>query len=93
MPEGTAGADSERERIDGMLALLHWVAGVSYFKAAVPGSRRASRRGRRTPPAAVAGLTRGAVLGGARGVRLRQRPARHLPRPRFASVAGRVRRG
>ncbi len=28
--------DGERERVDGLLALLHWVAGVSYFKVAAP---------------------------------------------------------
>ena len=27
---------SGRDRVDGLLALLHWVAGVSYYKAAVP---------------------------------------------------------
>ena len=26
----------ERERVDGLLGLLHWAAGVSYYKAAVP---------------------------------------------------------
>ena len=28
--------DAERERVDRLLALLHWVAGVSYFKTALP---------------------------------------------------------
>ena len=28
--------DAEREHVDGLLALLHWVAGVSYFKTALP---------------------------------------------------------
>jgi UDP-N-acetyl-alpha-D-muramoyl-L-alanyl-L-glutamate epimerase len=28
--------DGERERVDGLLALLHWVAGISYFKTALP---------------------------------------------------------
>jgi len=32
---GTLSA-GERERVDGLVALLHWVAGVSYYKAAVP---------------------------------------------------------
>ncbi|HUA03456.1 MAG TPA: hypothetical protein VMB27_06095 [Solirubrobacteraceae bacterium] len=31
-PLSTAG----RERVDGLVALLHWVAGVSYYKAAAP---------------------------------------------------------
>ena len=33
---GPARRSTERERVDGLLALLHWVAGVSYFKAALP---------------------------------------------------------
>ncbi len=33
-PAGLRGAG--RERVDGLLALLHWVAGVSYFKVALP---------------------------------------------------------
>jgi hypothetical protein len=28
--------DSDRARVDGLLSLLHWVAGVSYFKTAAP---------------------------------------------------------
>jgi hypothetical protein len=34
-PEQTL-SDAERERVDGLLALLHWVAGVSYYKTALP---------------------------------------------------------
>lgn len=33
---GTRVSSTDRERIDGLLSLLHWVAGVSYFKTAVP---------------------------------------------------------
>jgi UDP-N-acetyl-alpha-D-muramoyl-L-alanyl-L-glutamate epimerase len=40
LPEGTAVTDSDRARVDGILSLLHWVAGVSYFKTAVPPSVR-----------------------------------------------------
>src|SRR4030081_755062 len=29
-------SDADRSRVDGLLSLLHWVAGVSYFKTAVP---------------------------------------------------------
>ncbi len=36
LPVAAPLSDSERERVDGLLALLHWVAGVSYFKAALP---------------------------------------------------------
>jgi len=33
--EGELG-EADRERVDGLLSLLHWVAGVSYFKVAAP---------------------------------------------------------
>jgi hypothetical protein len=36
LPAGTLVSPAERERVDGLLSLLHWVAGVSYFKTAVP---------------------------------------------------------
>jgi len=38
LPEGTRVSEEDRERVDGILALLHWTAGVSYYKAAVPPS-------------------------------------------------------
>ncbi|HST43447.1 MAG TPA: hypothetical protein VLK58_28230 [Conexibacter sp.] len=36
LPEGTHVSAADRARVDGLLSLLHWVAGVSYFKIAVP---------------------------------------------------------
>ncbi len=42
LPIGADGAgaiqlsERERTRVDGLLALLHWVAGVSYYKTALP---------------------------------------------------------
>jgi hypothetical protein len=36
LPAGTEVSDADRARVDGLLALLHWVAGVSYFKTAAP---------------------------------------------------------
>jgi len=36
LPLEAALSDAERERVDGLLGLLHWVAGVSYFKTALP---------------------------------------------------------
>jgi len=51
----TAGplTGSDRQRVDGLLALLHWVAGVSYFKTALA-PEVACETG--TPPPAVAEL-------------------------------------
>src|SRR5215218_5513662 len=36
LPEGTHVPRDARRRVEGLLALLHWVAGVSYFKTAAP---------------------------------------------------------
>lgn len=44
---------AERTRVEGLLALLHWVAGVSYYKTALP-PRVACEAG--APPPAVAAL-------------------------------------
>jgi UDP-N-acetyl-alpha-D-muramoyl-L-alanyl-L-glutamate epimerase len=38
LPVGTRVSDEDRSRVDGILALLHWIAGVSYYKTAVPDS-------------------------------------------------------
>jgi hypothetical protein len=48
---GELGA-GERERADGLLSLLHWVAGVSYFKTAAPA--QVICEGTAPPPAAAA---------------------------------------
>ena len=67
-----------------LLALLHWVAGVSYFKLAAP--PRVEFEGE--PPAGRGGgAARGAVLGGPRGVRLHQPPRAASP---AALLAGRT---
>ncbi|MGN6189842.1 MAG: endonuclease domain-containing protein [Conexibacter sp.] len=38
LPQGTRVSADARARVEPLLALLHWVAGVSYFKTAVPGT-------------------------------------------------------
>ncbi|HYB24678.1 MAG TPA: hypothetical protein VED41_12825, partial [Solirubrobacteraceae bacterium] len=56
LPLGGGGRElsaGERRRVDGLLALAHWVAGVSYFKTALP-SEVSCETG--PPPAAVAEL-------------------------------------
>ncbi|HTA32589.1 MAG TPA: hypothetical protein VK721_04110 [Solirubrobacteraceae bacterium] len=56
LPLGDPGRrldEAERERVDGLLALLHWVAGVSYYKTALP-PNVACETG--VPPPAVATL-------------------------------------
>jgi hypothetical protein len=36
LPLGTRVSEKDRDRVGGILALLHWIAGVSYYKTAVP---------------------------------------------------------
>lgn len=36
LPLGTRVSEEDRDRVEGILALLHWIAGVSYYKTAVP---------------------------------------------------------
>lgn len=38
LPSGTRVSEEDRERVEGILALLHLIAGVSYYKAALPPS-------------------------------------------------------
>ena len=73
--------EADRERVDGLLALLHWVAGVSYFKTALPpesqlrdGRATARRRGSCSRRSTREGLAELAYTNGLRG----------LPRPAFA---------
>ena len=52
LPAGTRVTDADRARVDGLLALLHWVTGVSYFKTAAP--PRVALDGPHPGPAAAA---------------------------------------
>ncbi|HEX2265880.1 MAG TPA: hypothetical protein VHH14_06335 [Solirubrobacterales bacterium] len=36
LPPGTRVSEEDRSRVEGILALLHWTAGVSYYKTATP---------------------------------------------------------
>lgn len=36
LPPGTRVSEQDRSRVEGILALLHWIAGVSYYKTATP---------------------------------------------------------
>jgi hypothetical protein len=53
LPAGTRVGPGERARVEGLLALLHWVAGVSYFKTALPSAVRCESG---APPPATARL-------------------------------------
>ncbi len=70
---------AERARVDGLLSLLHWVAGVSYFKLAAPAEVRCERS---APPAAVARLLE-ALYSEGLGEFAYTNALPALPRPRF----------
>jgi hypothetical protein len=74
-------SERERERVDGLLALLHWVAGVSYFKTALP-ARVICEAG---APGPAAGALLEALYSEGLGelAYVNRLPA--LPRPRFTA--------
>jgi hypothetical protein len=86
LPLGGPLADlraADRERVEGLLSLLHWVAGVSYFKTALP-PRVSCETGAPSPAAArllealySEGLGELAYTNGLPG----------LPRPSFSAAA------
>jgi UDP-N-acetyl-alpha-D-muramoyl-L-alanyl-L-glutamate epimerase len=84
-----AGAlsERERERVDGLLGLLHWVAGVSYYKTALP-PRVSCETG---APGPAAGALLEALYSEGLGELAYVNELGALPRPRFASVASRQR--
>jgi hypothetical protein len=82
LPAGTVVTDAGRERVDGLLALLHWVAGVSYFKTAAPPEVR-SEVG--MPPPATARLLE-ALYSEGLGEFAYVNELPRLPRPKFAAA-------
>ncbi len=74
--------DAERDRVDGLLALLHWVAGVSYFKTALP--PQIAYEGAPPPPAVAALL--GALYSEGLGELAYTNGLAALPRPSFPSA-------
>jgi len=83
-PIGPAPArlsEAELARVDGLLALLHWVAGVSYFKTALPA--HVSCETGAPPPAAAALLDALYSEGLGELAYVNGLPA--LPRPRFGA--------
>jgi hypothetical protein len=77
--------DAVSERVDGLLSLLHWVAGVSYFKTALP-PKVTCETG--APPPAVAELLE-ALYSEGLGELAYTNGLSRLPRPRFARGPGR----
>ncbi|MHB8240698.1 MAG: endonuclease domain-containing protein [Solirubrobacteraceae bacterium] len=76
-------SDAERARVDGLLSLLHWAAGVSYYKTAAP-PQVVCETG--SPSPAVAALLEALYSEGLGEFAYTNRLAR-LPRPRFPSQA------
>ncbi|HLH13248.1 MAG TPA: hypothetical protein VKV16_00545, partial [Solirubrobacteraceae bacterium] len=75
--------DAERERVGGLLALLHWVAGVSYYKTALP--PQVGFDGEAPPPATAALLE--ALYSEGLGELAYTNALASLPRPRFRGGA------
>ena len=79
LPGGTRVTDADRARVDGLLSLLHWVAGVSYFKTAAPDAVGCETG---EPPPATAALLEALYSEGlGEFAYVNQLPA--LPRPSF----------
>jgi hypothetical protein len=81
LPVSTRLSAEARERVDGLLALLHWVAGVSYFKTAVPGAVSCEAG---LPPPAVAELLQ-ALYSEGLGEFAYTNGLPAVPRPRFTA--------
>jgi hypothetical protein len=79
LPVAGTLSDAERARVDDLLALLHWVAGVSYFKTAAPLEVRCDTG---APPPATARLLEALYSEGLGEFAYANRLAR-VPRPRF----------
>jgi hypothetical protein len=79
LPNGTRVSAADRRRVDGLLSLLHWVAGVSYFKTAVPDELRCESG---APPPATAALLE-ALYSEGLGEFAFVNGLRSLPRPSF----------
>jgi hypothetical protein len=69
----------ERDAVDGLLSLLHWVAGVSYFKTALPRELSCETG---SPPPATAELLEALYSEGLGELAYTNKLA-ELPRPRF----------
>jgi UDP-N-acetyl-alpha-D-muramoyl-L-alanyl-L-glutamate epimerase len=75
--------EAQIARVDGLLSLLHWVAGVSYFKLALPGEVVCKDR---RPTPAVAALLE-ALYSEGLGELAYTNALDELPRPRFRASA------
>jgi hypothetical protein len=79
--------EAERRRVEGLLALLHWVAGVSYYKTALP-PKVSMETG--APAPAVASLLEALYSEGLAELAYTNE-LRALPRPAFAGGASSTR--
>jgi hypothetical protein len=84
LPVADELTDAELERADGLLSLLHWVAGVSYFKTAAPAQVLCEGS---APTPAVAALLE-ALYSEGLGEFAYTNALAELPRPRFPRSSG-----
>jgi UDP-N-acetyl-alpha-D-muramoyl-L-alanyl-L-glutamate epimerase len=85
IPVETELGEAEREGADGLLALLHWVAGISYFKTAIPETITCEAG---SPPPAAAALLE-ALYSEGLGEFAYENGLPALPRPSFPRGAPR----
>jgi UDP-N-acetyl-alpha-D-muramoyl-L-alanyl-L-glutamate epimerase len=83
LPVESGVREADRERVQGLLSLLHWVAGVSYFKTALPAN--VSCETGQPPPAAAALLE--ALYSEGLGELAFTNALPRLPRPSFGAGA------
>jgi UDP-N-acetyl-alpha-D-muramoyl-L-alanyl-L-glutamate epimerase len=74
---------ADRERVDGLLSLLHWVAGVSYFKTAAPAAVDCGM----SPPSPATALLLEALYSEGLGEFAYENRLAKLPRPVFPRQA------
>jgi len=89
LPISRAVSNADLERVDSLLSLLHWVAGVSYFKTALPPAVDCATG---APPPAAAALLE-ALYSEGLGELAYSNGLAGLPRPSFPSGPSRERRG
>src|SRR5665213_1712222 len=83
LPVQRALSQQQRDGVAGLLSMLHWVAGVSYFKTALPGALSCETG---APPPATAELLE-ALYSEGLGELAYTNGLSELPRPRFPRAA------
>jgi UDP-N-acetyl-alpha-D-muramoyl-L-alanyl-L-glutamate epimerase len=86
LPVAAPLSDEQIQAAQGLLALLHWTAGVSYFKAALPRTIECES----PPPGPAAAALLEALYSEGLGELAYRNGLKELPRPRFPRAEGSV---